>query len=103
MNSDSTLTPREKDIADLVAVGMSNKEIARELGICSQTVRNMLVNVFRKTSTSKRTQLALKLVLLEQESIHLLRVGSHRAMRACAYPGLRQMSVIQELNEGESK
>ena len=59
------LTMRESEIADLVAAGMSNKEIARQLGIRHQTVRNTLVHVFRKTSTRKRTQLAVKLVLLE--------------------------------------
>ena len=67
MDSDLLLTPREGDIATLVAVGMSNKEIARQLGIRNQTVRNVLVHVFRKTSTRKRTQLAVKLVLAEYD------------------------------------
>jgi DNA-binding CsgD family transcriptional regulator len=101
MDSELILTPREKDIADLVAVGMSNKEIGRELGICHQTVRNMLVNVFRKTETRKRTQLAVKLVLLEQGSIQMARIGRHRVMGTCAYSGPRQMVVTQELNEGD--
>lgn len=67
---DSTLylTPREHDIAALVAAGMSNKEIGRQLGIRHQTVRNMLVIVFRKTATRKRTQLAVKMVLGEYDS-----------------------------------
>jgi DNA-binding NarL/FixJ family response regulator len=45
---------------------MSNKEIARQLGIRNQTVRNTLVHVFRKTSTRKRTQLAVKLFFTAQ-------------------------------------
>ena len=61
----AVLTRRECQIAELVAFGMSNKEIARQLGLRHQTVRNTLVHVFRKTSTRKRTQLAVKLVLLE--------------------------------------
>lgn len=64
----SVLTQREREIAELVAFGRSNKEIARQLGLRNQTVRNMLVHVFRKTSTRKRTQLAVKLVLLEYDS-----------------------------------
>ena len=100
MDSELMLTPREKDIAELVAVGMSNKEIGRELGICYQTVRNTLVHVFRKTSTRKRTQLAVKLVLLEQDSIQMARVGSHRVMGACAYSSLAQTLVTQDQNEG---
>ena len=62
------LTPRERDIAALVGAGMSNKEIGRQLGIRNQTVRNTLVHVFRKTASRKRTQLAVKMVLLEYES-----------------------------------
>ena len=97
MESEMILTPREKDIADLVAEGMSNKEIGRELGIRHQTVRNILVNVFRKTATRKRTQLAVKLVLLEQGAAQsMARVGSHRVMGARAYAGLGQISVTQE-------
>lgn len=63
MEYTSLLTPRERDIAALVVLGMSNKQIGRQLGIRHQTVRNQLVNVFRKTSVRKRTQLAVKLFL----------------------------------------
>lgn len=62
---DLLLTPRERDIAALVAEGMSNKEIGSQLGIRHQTVRNVLVNVFRKTKTRKRTQLAVKIVVYQ--------------------------------------
>ena len=65
MDYNSLLTHREREIAELVAFGLSNKEIARHLGLRHQTVRNTLVHVFRKTSTRKRTQLALKFVLME--------------------------------------
>jgi len=66
---DFLLTPREQDIATLVAEGMSNKEIGRHLGIRNQTVRNMLVNVFRKTATRKRTQLAVKLIASQYDLV----------------------------------
>jgi DNA-binding NarL/FixJ family response regulator len=68
MNYYPSLTQRESEIADLVAFGMSNKEIARQLGIRHQTVRNMLVHVFRKAAVRKRTQLAVRLVLAEYAS-----------------------------------
>ncbi len=55
------LSPRERDIAALVARGMSNKEIARELALRNQTVRNTLTNVYRKTGTRSRTELATRL------------------------------------------
>jgi DNA-binding CsgD family transcriptional regulator len=57
MDADLLLTQRERDIATLVAEGMSNKETGQRLGIRLQTVRNTPVHVFRKTSTRKRTQL----------------------------------------------
>jgi DNA-binding NarL/FixJ family response regulator len=65
MYSNPQLTSRQREIASLVALGMSNKEIAHYLGLRNQTVRNTLVHVFRKTDVRKRTQLAVKLVLAE--------------------------------------
>lgn len=53
------LTPRERDVAGLVAVGRRNKEIARELGISEGTVKMHLHNLYEKLSVSSRTELAL--------------------------------------------
>jgi two-component system nitrate/nitrite response regulator NarL len=33
------LSPREREVALLVARGLSNKEVARELGVCDGTVK----------------------------------------------------------------
>ena len=57
-----TLSPRQKEIALLVADGASNKEIARQLAISEKTVKNTLTRVFAKTSTLSRTQLAVLIV-----------------------------------------
>jgi DNA-binding NarL/FixJ family response regulator len=43
-----------------LAVGMSNKQIARELGSSPNTVRNQIYAVFRKAGVSNRTELALR-------------------------------------------
>ncbi len=69
MDCNPSLTHREREIAELVTAGMSNKEIARQLGIRNQTIRNILVHVFRKTSTQKRTRLAVKLIPSKYQSI----------------------------------
>lgn len=53
------LTPRETDVARLVAHGRRNKEIARELGITEGTVKMHLHNLYEKLSISSRTELAL--------------------------------------------
>ena len=59
------LTPREREIASLVATGASNKEIARQLTISDKTVRNILTKVFAKTKSRSRTELAVQLITSE--------------------------------------
>ncbi|MCL2189081.1 MAG: response regulator transcription factor [Defluviitaleaceae bacterium] len=52
------LTPRERDIARLVSLGKTNKEIAAELFLSEGTVRNNVVIVMEKLEVSNRTQLS---------------------------------------------
>ncbi len=53
------LTPREKDIAELVAQGLSNREIGEHLYIGEGTVRNTLSVILEKLQLRDRTQLAI--------------------------------------------
>ncbi|MDY7039799.1 MAG: response regulator transcription factor [Chloroflexota bacterium] len=53
------LSPREMEILQLITRGMSNKEIARELGISHQTVKNHMTSILRKLAVNDRTQAAL--------------------------------------------
>jgi two-component system, NarL family, nitrate/nitrite response regulator NarL len=53
------LSDREKQIAQFVAQGFRNKEIARRLFISEQTVKNHLHNIFEKLGFSDRLELAL--------------------------------------------
>lgn len=55
----SQLSSREKAVADLVALGKSNKEVARELDITERTVKAHLSAVFEKLNVRDRLQLAL--------------------------------------------
>ncbi|MGD1996657.1 MAG: response regulator transcription factor [Anaerolineae bacterium] len=55
----SPLSPREMEILRHVVRGMSNKEIAYELGISHQTVKNHVTAVLRKMGVSDRTQAAV--------------------------------------------
>jgi DNA-binding NarL/FixJ family response regulator len=50
------LTPREKEILDLLAAGRSNQAIARRLDISAKTVANHLSTVFAKLQVNDRTQ-----------------------------------------------
>lgn len=53
------LTPREKDILELIAQGFSNREIALQLFIGEGTVRNTLSVILEKLQLRDRTQLAI--------------------------------------------
>lgn len=53
------LHPRELEVIDLTAKGLSNKEIASQLVISERTVQTHLVNIFRKLGASSRTQAVL--------------------------------------------
>lgn len=55
----AVLTARELDIVSLVTRGFRNKEIAQELSISEQTVKNHLHNIFDKLGVSDRLELAL--------------------------------------------
>ncbi|AQZ69196.1 hypothetical protein BKM31_53950 [[Actinomadura] parvosata subsp. kistnae] len=55
---DSMLTPREREIAGLVARGLSNRGIADELVISPATVARHVANILAKLGFSTRTQIA---------------------------------------------
>ncbi|WET12756.1 MULTISPECIES: helix-turn-helix transcriptional regulator [unclassified Pseudomonas] len=51
------LTPRERQIALLLRQGASNKQLAQELNVGLPTIKTHLINLFRKTHASSRTEL----------------------------------------------
>jgi DNA-binding NarL/FixJ family response regulator len=50
------LTAREGEVLDLIARGMSNQEIAKQLYVSQKTVRNHVSNVFLKLQVADRAQ-----------------------------------------------
>jgi DNA-binding NarL/FixJ family response regulator len=56
------LSPREREIAELVAEGRSNKQVAAALFLSDRTVEYHLSAVYRKLGVQSRTELAATLV-----------------------------------------
>jgi len=46
----------------LVAEGLTNRDISRQLGLTEHTVRNYLFRIFNKLGTSNRLELALYVI-----------------------------------------
>ena len=55
------LTPRQRQIVELLRAGKVNKEIARELGIGVGTVKQHVVTLFRRLNVSNRTMAVMAL------------------------------------------
>jgi DNA-binding NarL/FixJ family response regulator len=53
------LTKREEDVVRLVAEGLQNREIARELKLSEHTIKNYLFHIFEKLGVSSRVELVL--------------------------------------------
>jgi two-component system, NarL family, response regulator DegU len=52
----SPLTPREIEILEFIAKGYLNKQIAAELGISEQTIKNHVTSILRKLNANARTE-----------------------------------------------
>jgi DNA-binding NarL/FixJ family response regulator len=57
--ADAALSSREREVLDLVAEGLANKQIARRLGIAERTVKAHLTKIFQQIGVTDRTQAAL--------------------------------------------
>ncbi|MBW4617749.1 MAG: response regulator transcription factor [Desmonostoc vinosum HA7617-LM4] len=53
------LTPREKDVLRLIALGANNREIAQSLFIAERTVKNHVTNILMRLNLRDRTQAAI--------------------------------------------
>jgi len=52
----SPITPRETEILNYIAQGYLNKQIAAELGISEQTIKNHVTSILRKLNANARTE-----------------------------------------------
>lgn len=63
----ASLTPRERDVLNLIGEGLSNIEIAEQLVIEVGTVKNHVHNILKKLDVSSREEAASYLPLLDEE------------------------------------
>jgi DNA-binding NarL/FixJ family response regulator len=61
------LSPREREILELVAAGLPNKQIAGRVGLTDGTVRWHLRHVYNKLHVRSRTEAALKFLSAKSE------------------------------------
>ena len=54
----NNLTPRQQQVTVLICEGLTNKQIAAELGIAEATIKMHVTSVFRTFDVTNRTQLA---------------------------------------------
>ena len=62
VNGTRLLTEREGELVQLVAEGLTNRDISRYLRLTEHTVRNYLFRIFNKLGTSNRLELALYVI-----------------------------------------
>ena len=62
----AALSRREREVAEAVAAGASNKDVARQLGITERTVKAHLSTIFDKLGVKDRLQLAVRIIALRK-------------------------------------
>lgn len=60
------LTPREKEIFNLLIKNQSTRDIAKTLGISEKTVRNHISNVIQKLGVDSRIKAVFELIKFKE-------------------------------------
>lgn len=69
-NASAHLTPRQREIVQLIGTGLSNKEIARHLSIEVRTVKNHVHNILEKLQVHRRGE-AAALIMGRQPAVRV--------------------------------
>lgn len=56
------LTEREQEVAVLISLGFTNRQIAQKFFIATRTVESHVAHINRKLSTCKRSQIAARIL-----------------------------------------
>lgn len=74
-------TPREREILDLLTAGLSNKEIARRIGVGEGTVKVFVGSIMHKLAVHNRTQAALAWHRTNGGAVEVMEITSEEAAR----------------------
>jgi DNA-binding NarL/FixJ family response regulator len=75
----SLLTEREQSVVNLVAEGLTNRDISKHLDLSEHTVRNYLFRIFNKVGISNRLELAIY-AISRREGNHPMRLSDRDAV-----------------------
>lgn len=64
----TSLSEQERNVLDLVALGLTNREIAERLHLAEKTVRNYVSNVLTKLGSRNRTEAAVRITRMMHRS-----------------------------------
>jgi DNA-binding CsgD family transcriptional regulator len=59
---EARLTPRERDVFAFIAMGKTNKEMARELGLSARTIEGYRASIMRKVGAKSATDLVRRVI-----------------------------------------
>jgi DNA-binding NarL/FixJ family response regulator len=62
----TTLTPREKEVLELAALGLTNRQAAERLGITVHAIKFHLATIYRKLDVANRTEAAVRYARVAQ-------------------------------------
>jgi NarL family two-component system response regulator LiaR len=64
MKQTTQVTPREREVLQLVSKGHSYKEISHKMGVSHETVKKHLKNIYRKLNVQNKIEALNKVKLL---------------------------------------
>jgi len=75
------LTNREEQVARLVADGLTNRQVAKKLGLSEHTVGNFLFRIYERLGISSRVQFVLYMFNRRQQNhvVHLTGQSEQRS------------------------
>jgi D-alanyl-D-alanine carboxypeptidase/D-alanyl-D-alanine-endopeptidase (penicillin-binding protein 4) len=89
------LTPRQREVLELIVEGLDNAQIASRLGITERTVRAHVSSVLERTGAANRTQAAVAAIQRGWITVLLLALVTLASLAATAVAAVRSPAALQ--------